>query len=57
MIVVSDATVLIGLSKIDKIGLLKALFGKVYIPEGVFYEVAAGGPRKPGAMSSRKPRG
>ena len=39
MIVVSDTTPLISLLKIDRIGLLKKLFGQVLIPQAVFDEL------------------
>lgn len=49
MIVVCDATVLIGLSMINKAELLQGLFGKIFIPETVFQEVAVRGGGKPGS--------
>ena len=48
MIVVSDSTILIGLSKIGKLDLLKEIFSKVFIPEEVFKEVVERGKKKPG---------
>jgi predicted nucleic acid-binding protein len=36
MIVVSDSTILIGLVKIGKLDLLRAIFAKIFIPEEVF---------------------
>lgn len=41
MIVVSDTTPLISLLKIERIDLLKNLFGRVLIPESVFNELTA----------------
>ena len=38
MIVVSDSTVLIGLSKIGRTELLQKLFKEIYIPNAVFKE-------------------
>ncbi|MBW2005844.1 MAG: DUF3368 domain-containing protein [Deltaproteobacteria bacterium] len=49
MIVVSDSTILIGLVKIGKLGLLKEIFSKVFIPEEVFKEVVERGKGKPGS--------
>jgi predicted nucleic acid-binding protein len=39
VIVVTDSTVLIGLSKLGKLTLLREIFSKVYIPEEVFKEL------------------
>lgn len=39
MIVISDTTPLISLLKINRLDLLEKIFGKVLIPEGVFYEL------------------
>lgn len=39
MIVVSDTTPLISLLKIGRLDLLEKIFGQVFIPEGVFYEL------------------
>lgn len=49
MKIVCDSTVLIGLAKIDKIGLLKQIFTDVYMPEAVFNEVVGGGIERPGS--------
>lgn len=49
MIVVSNATVLIGLAKIGKLDLLPRIFPKVYIPEEVFKELVPERSKKPGA--------
>lgn len=39
MIVISDTTPLISLLKIERIGLLEKLFGKIFIPQAVFNEL------------------
>lgn len=52
MIVVSNATILIGLARINKLNLLKKLFSKVYIPDSVFSELTRTG--KTGASDIRK---
>lgn len=45
MIVVCDASPLIGLARIGKVGLLAQLFGKVVVPEAVWDEIyRASGP-------------
>lgn len=49
MIVVSDATCLIGLSKIGYLYLLKEMFEKVYIPEEVYKETVVQGKGRLGA--------
>jgi len=48
MIIVSNATPLISLSKIDKISLLQELFGKVFIPNAVYDEVVVQGQGRAG---------
>jgi predicted nucleic acid-binding protein len=50
MIVVSNATPLISLSLINQLGLLKALYGQVYIPPAVCEEVVTKGKGRPGAQ-------
>ncbi|MGR0482537.1 MAG: DUF3368 domain-containing protein [Candidatus Electronema sp. V4] len=52
-VVVSDSTVLIGLSKIANLFLLKELFQEIYIPEAVFREVTEDGWMRPGAEAVR----
>ena len=37
--VISDASILIGLAQIGKIDLLRQMFSKVYLPEEVFQEL------------------
>jgi len=49
MIVVADATPLIGLAKAGRFYLLKEIFGKIYIPEGVYEEVVVEGRGRAGA--------
>lgn len=41
--VIADATVLIFLGKLDKLGRLQERYGSVYIPEGVYEEVVVAG--------------
>lgn len=43
MIAVSDATPLIGLATIGRFGLLRRLFGQIYIPAAVYSEVVVAG--------------
>ena len=54
MIVVSDSTVLIGLSKLGKLTLLKEIFSKISIPEEVFKELVERGKGKPGSNLIRE---
>ncbi|GFP28965.1 uncharacterized protein HKBW3S33_02381, partial [Candidatus Hakubella thermalkaliphila] len=54
MIVVSNATVLIGLAKIGKLDLLPRIFSKVYIPEEVFRELVPERSKKPGSWEIEK---
>ncbi|GFP19862.1 hypothetical protein HKBW3S03_01366 [Candidatus Hakubella thermalkaliphila] len=54
MIVVSNATVLIGLAKIGKLDLLPGIFSKVYIPEEVFKELVPERSKKPGSWEIEK---
>jgi uncharacterized protein len=48
LIVISDSTALIGLSKIRKIDLLKQIYKEIFIPEAVFAEVVGKGKGRPG---------
>jgi predicted nucleic acid-binding protein len=48
-IAVADSTCLIGLSKIDKLEILRDLFGAILIPPSVFHEVVVLGSGRPGA--------
>lgn len=54
MIVVADATPLIALAKIEKLPLLKQLFGTIYIPPAVYAEVVTNAPQRPGASEVRR---
>jgi predicted nucleic acid-binding protein len=49
VIVVSNATPLIGLSLIERLSLLPALYGQVYVPSAVYAEVVEKGVGRPGA--------
>jgi len=48
MIVVSDASVLIGLSAINRLIILQSLFGELLIPEAVYREIVTAGKGRPG---------
>lgn len=54
MIVVSNATPLIALSKIDWLNLLPDLFGIIHIPQAVYDEVVIEAPERPGAAKVRE---
>lgn len=45
MIVVSDASVVINLNRIGRLGLLRDIYGRVVVPEAVRREVERGAPR------------
>ena len=49
MIVVSNSTPLIALSRINKFGLLREYFGEIHIPKEVFDEVVTRGKNLSGA--------
>ncbi len=49
-IVIADSACLIGLSKINRLSVLRDLFGKILIPPAVFHEVVVQGAGKPGAQ-------
>lgn len=49
MIIVSNAGPLIALAKIERFGLLRELFGKLYIPQAVYDEVVVIGAGRAGA--------
>ena len=53
MIVVSDASPIINLSIIGKLGLLKGLYEKVAIPQAVFDELTVKGAGQPGDLEVR----
>ncbi len=48
MNVICDAAVLIGLAKIDRLDLLRKLYGNIYIPWAVYQEVVVRGKKRPG---------
>lgn len=54
MIVVSNATPLISLAKINKIHLLELMYGTLYIPEAVYEEIAIKGKEKPAGQEVEK---
>ena len=54
MIVVSNATPLIGLAKIGRLTLLQELFGTITIPPAVYDEVVTNAPNRPGAKEIRQ---
>ncbi len=54
MIVVSNATPLIGLAKINHLDLLQDLFGAIIIPQAVYNEVVTHAPNRPGAAEIRQ---
>jgi hypothetical protein len=54
MIVVSDATPLIALAKIDKLSLLTELFGRITIPQAVYDEVVTNALNRPGSQAVQK---
>lgn len=49
MIVVSDTSPLVSLSAVGRLDLLRALFGRVLIPEAVYREIVEQGAGRPGA--------
>jgi predicted nucleic acid-binding protein len=54
MIVVSNASPLIGLASIGQLNLLKQLYGEIHIPEAVWREVVIDGAGQPGANEVNK---
>jgi predicted nucleic acid-binding protein len=54
MIIVSNAGPLIALAKIERFGLLRALFNKIAIPQAVYDEVVVRGKGRAGADETRK---
>ena len=54
MIVVSNATPLIGLAKIGQLALLRELLGTILIPQAVYEEVVTRAPDRPGAIEVRQ---
>lgn len=57
MLVVSNSSCLIGLSRIKKLHLLNDLFGKIFIPQEVYKDVAVKGKDKSGAREVEKAKG
>jgi predicted nucleic acid-binding protein len=53
MSIVSNASLLINLSRIDKLELLRDLYKEILIPEGVWHEVVVEGGNQPGAETIR----
>ena len=51
MIVVSDASPLIALARIDRIELLREMFGTLLLPDSVWQEITNAGTERPGAAS------
>lgn len=49
MIVVSDASPLIALARVNRVDLLRSVFGRLIIPEAVWKEVALSGADKAGS--------
>ena len=49
MIIVSDASPIISLAAVEKLELLRFLYGRVFIPEAVYHEIAVVGRDQPGA--------
>jgi len=54
VIIVSNAGPLIALAKIERFGLLRALFGKLYIPQAVYDEVVVIGTGRAGANETEQ---
>jgi predicted nucleic acid-binding protein len=54
MIVVSNATPLIAMAMADRFDLLRSIFGRIYIPPGVYEEVVEEGGERFGAMEVRQ---
>jgi predicted nucleic acid-binding protein len=50
MTVIADSTPLIALSRIQKLPLLREIFGNVIIPEAVYHEVVIAGRNRPGVL-------
>ncbi len=51
MIIVADATPLIGLGRINQLDLLLKLFNQIIIPQAVYDEVVTNAPQRPGAKA------
>lgn len=50
MIIMADSTCLIGLARINKLEILKSLFGEIHIPEAVYREIVEKGEGRAGAF-------
>jgi uncharacterized protein len=57
VIVVSNSSCLIGLSRIKMLNLLKELFGKIFISQEVYKDVVLKGKGRPGAKEVEKAKG
>jgi uncharacterized protein len=53
LILVSDASPIISLSAIARLGLIEQIYGQVLIPEAVSQEILSGGPGQPGIVELR----
>jgi len=51
VIVVSNSSCLIGLSRIKKLNLLEELFGKVFVSQEVYNDIVIKGKSRPGALT------
>jgi predicted nucleic acid-binding protein len=51
--IISNTSPIINLACIDRLDLLPSLFGKIVIPDAVFYEIAVAVPNAPGASDVR----
>ena len=54
MIVVTDSTPIISLAKIDKLHLLRDIFGKIYVPSAVYEEIVVKGKDRPGCKEIKE---
>lgn len=54
MIVVADASPLIALGRIGRLGLLRDVFGTLYLPDAVWREVVEAGPDRTGVDAVRR---
>lgn len=54
MIVISDSSALVCLTKIGQLDLLKRLYGEITIPEAVWREIVIDGAGQPGAVEVQK---
>lgn len=56
MKVVCNSTALIGLAKLDRLDLLKEIFGEIIVPEEVYQEIVVQGQGKPGSKEVKEAR-